>query len=96
MTQWLPIPPELQRNPELAALAILDYTLDITCYALYAEHPDIHNHQATFGPLKPLLSVIIAEEIMNLTVQLQESIHQYKQRLEEEEKEEDKYKDLPF
>ncbi len=94
MTKWLPIPPELQKNPELAALAILDSALDVACHAIYAECPDINDSRAILGPDKPSLSLIVAREILNLTERLQESIYWYKQRLEEEE--EDKYKDLPF
>lgn len=94
MTKWLPIPPDLQKSPELAALAILDSTLDVTCHAIYAEYPDIHDSRAILGTDKPSLSLIVAREILALTEQLQESIYWYRQRLQEEE--EDKYKDLTF
>ncbi|MCP4677848.1 MAG: hypothetical protein GY854_20490 [Deltaproteobacteria bacterium] len=94
MTKLLPIPPELQKYPELAALAILDVALDVTCNALYAAHPGIYDHSAFRGPDKLKLSLILARQILNLIDQLQDSIYWYKQRLEDEEK--DKYKDLPF
>lgn len=94
MTKWLPIPPELCRNPELATLAILDSVLDVTCHAIYAECPDIHDSRAILGPDKPSLSFIVVREILNLTQQLQDSIYWYKQRLEEEDA--DRYKDIPF
>lgn len=85
MIDWLPSVPNLQKNPELAALAILDATLDATRYALYAEYPDIHDYRLPLGPNKPLLSLIVAREILSHTERLQESIHWYKTRLEEEE-----------
>ena len=94
MTKWLPIPPELNTNPELATLAILDCALDVTCHAIYAVCPDIHDSRAILGQDKPLMSLIVAREILSLSERLQESIYWYKQRLEEEE--ENKYKDLPF
>ena len=70
---------------ELAAQAILDYTLDVTGYALYAQYPDIHDDDAILDPHTPLLSRIVAREILHQIERLQESIYWYKQRLKEEQ-----------
>ena len=41
MNDWLPAPHDLQQDPELAALAILEAAADTTQVALLAAHPDL-------------------------------------------------------
>ncbi len=94
MTYWLPVPQKIQNDPELAALAILDHTLDVATYALYAEYPDIHDDDVILDPHTPLVSIIVAREILHHIERLQESIYWYKQRLKEEQ--DRKYEDNPF
>ena len=94
MTHWTPKPPEIQNDPELATLAILDYTLHLTEYALYAQYPDIHNDDAILDSHTPLLSQIVAREILHQIERLQESIYWYRQRLKEEQ--DRRYENNPF
>lgn len=40
---WLPPPPDIANDPELAILAVLDAALQATAGALFAQHPDLHD-----------------------------------------------------
>ena len=46
----LPIPPHLERSPELAPLAILDVALSASEAALLAQHADLYNGATDDAP----------------------------------------------
>ena len=91
---FLPIPPDLMRNPELAILSVLLRTLDITYYAFMAEYPDMYDDTTLFQDPNPRISIIIARTIIDQISELQNNINRYRQRLQQEH--EAKYKDIPF
>ena len=91
---FLPIPPDLMRNPELAILSVLLRTLDITYYSFMAEHPDMHDDTSLFEDPNPPISIIIARNIISQISDLQNAINRYRHRLKQEH--EAKYKDIPF
>ncbi len=47
---WLPRPPELERDPELALLAVLHITLEALVFALLAAHPRLATHDPPPDP----------------------------------------------
>lgn len=60
MSHDLPTPPEIARNPEIAALAILDCALELAARALLAAHPELDGDR---GPLSaPARSALSALE----------------------------------
>ena len=95
-SDFLPIPPDLMRNPELAILAVLRRTLDITYYALMAEYPDMYDDTSLFEQASPRISVVIARRILNLTSDLQSTIDRYRHRLEQEQERITDSNDIPF
>jgi hypothetical protein len=94
MIDWLPITAELQRNPELSALAILEATIDVAQHALAAEHPDMHDPDALFGRPKPLVSLIVARELVEMMEKLRHSISWYRHHLKREQ--DGTSDDIPF
>jgi len=95
MNDWLSIPPQLQRDSELAVLALLAATIDVAQHALFAEHPDMYQSEVVFGRAKPIVSLLVAREMVDQMEKLRQSIIWYRLRLEDEE--EDQIPDeLPF
>jgi len=95
-SDFLPIPPDLMKNPELAILAVLRKTLDITYYALMAEYPDMYDDTSLFEQPSPRISVFVARRILNLTSDLQSTIDRYRHRLEQEQKQNADSDDILF
>ena len=95
---FIPTPPELMKNPELAVLAVLDATIDIAWYALAAEHPDLHDEHELYEQPKPRISLFVARHIIELLDKLHDSIDRYRQRLKDEQQTptEDLHSDIPF
>ena len=56
---WIPRPPALERDPELALLAVLHTTLEALIFALLASHP----HLATPDP-PPDPDILAAHRLM--------------------------------
>lgn len=90
----IPTPPELMKDPELATLAVLDATLDITWYAMMAEYPDMHDDYQLYDKPPPPISLFIARHIIQKMDELHDAIVRYRQRLKEQHEAENK--DLPF
>ena len=67
---WLPTPPEIAEDPQLAALAMLQAAVDVTTWALYAQHPDITDDEPRYGRLAKLASSLIdtAQHLRSLIV----------------------------
>ena len=91
---FLPIPPDLMRNPELAILSVLLRTLDITYYAFMAEYPNLYDDSNLFEESNPRISTIVARNIINKISDLQNAINRYRHRLKQEHDTE--YKNIPF
>ena len=72
----IPTPPELATNPELAAVALLLHTLEITIRSLIAAHPVITNperpHWVTVSP-----SAVAAEKLIEHLSRVARSARKY-------------------
>jgi hypothetical protein len=76
----LPTPPELDQAPELALIAVLEITLEITVRALVAAHPQLCEHQRPYWiPQTP--SSTIAQVIVSTVDSLQQSLHDYRHHI---------------
>lgn len=47
---WLPPPPDITNDPELAILAALDAVLQVTACALFAQYPDLYDEVPGHDP----------------------------------------------
>lgn len=75
---WPPTPPEISRAPQYAILAALDATLQLTYFALIAEHPEICD-QDPEGPVLPARSpAAIASMICLAIPDVQSLIRHYR------------------
>lgn len=76
----LPTPPELDQAPELALIAVLEFTLEIAVQALVAAHPQLCDHQRPYWiPQTP--SSMIAEVIVSTVDSLKQSLHDYRHHI---------------
>lgn len=73
---WLPRPPEIERDPELALLAVLHTALEATVLALTAAHP----HLATTDP-PPDRQTLAAWRLIVSLWEFQGQLHLYCSRL---------------
>ena len=69
---WLPRPPALERDPELAILAVLHTTLEAVVFALLAAHP----HLATPDP-PPDPEIIAAYRLLTDAHHLRRQLARY-------------------
>ena len=69
---WLPRPPVLERDPELALLAVLHTPLEVVVYALVAAHP----HLAAPDP-PPDPEILAARHLLTHAARLQRQIAAY-------------------
>lgn len=69
---WLPRPPALERNPELAVLAVLHVALEATVFALVGAHP----HLATLDP-PPDPDTLVAHRLMVAVWEFQAHLTRY-------------------
>jgi hypothetical protein len=76
---WLPRPPELERDPELAVLAVLHVALNATIYALVAAHP----HLASDWPRPPYPEVAAADRVLSAAAVLLRAIAKYRRVLDD-------------
>lgn len=76
---WLPTPPQLERDPELAILAVLHTTLQVAVYALVAAYPQL----ATDYPLPSDRDFHVASKILSLAYQLRRAISEYRRALDD-------------
>jgi hypothetical protein len=61
LSPWLPTPPEIAKDPELAPLAMLEAALDVTAWALHAQHPELADDAALPEPITKLAAQLLAE-----------------------------------
>jgi hypothetical protein len=73
---WIPRPPALERDPELALLAVLHTTLDVLVFALVASHP----HLATPDP-PPDRETLVAHRLMVSVWHFQDRLARYRRDL---------------
>ncbi len=52
----LPTPKDLLPTPQLAVLSMLENTLEMVLRMLFAQHPDLYDHEKRFIRLKRTLS----------------------------------------
>lgn len=81
MSHDLPTPPEIARSPEIAALAILELTLEVAARALVAAHPELDGDRApepSSPPARSALSVLERGWKLTLAIEL------YRSRLSED------------
>lgn len=73
----LPTPSDLAERPELAALHVLESSLEVAEHALLAAHPDLEH--ADFFPLAPPLDsdAWIADSILTLISGIQTALQRY-------------------
>ncbi len=69
---WLPRPPALERDPELALLAVLHTALEAVVYALVAVHP----HLATPDP-PPDPDILAARRLLTAADHLRRQLARY-------------------
>jgi hypothetical protein len=74
---WLPRPPDLERDPELALLAVLHTALQVTVYALVAVHPQL----ATDSPLPADPNIRAANKVLVTASRLQRALDEYRRVL---------------
>lgn len=69
---WLPRPPVLERDPELALLAVLHTALEVVVYAIIAAHP----HLATPDP-PPDPEILAARRLLTDADHLRRQLARY-------------------
>ena len=90
----LPIPPFLERSPELAPLAILDAALSASEAALLAEHADLYNGATDDAPRGS--SVLRANAIIVLARRLAAALVAYRDALDRDVRREKSRHRMPF
>lgn len=82
MHEALPTPPEIAEFPELAVLAVLDYTLNGCVRALVAAHPELDGSQEL-----PYLASHTAQHALRVVSQiwkLKHDLEHYRYRLRQD------------
>lgn len=93
---WLPKPPEIGQTPEYAILAALDVTLELACFTLIAQHPQICDQDPDRPVLHPGSPEAIALMICFGVRDLQEIIGHYRAAVDRANAESFASTDLPF
>lgn len=93
---WLPQPPDLGQAPEYAILAALDVTLELTCLALAAQHPQLRDRDSDWPVLHPGAPEAIASMIRSRVRDLQELVGHYRAAVDRAHAEPFASTDLPF
>ena len=73
----VPTPSELAHAPELALIAVLESTLELTVCILVAEHPQLYDHERPYWIVQPPAS-ILAESIVSLVDSLRQALADYR------------------
>jgi hypothetical protein len=77
---WRPTPPEIDRAPEVALLAVLDHGLDVAAAALVAAHPNLLDDDPFYRRLdRPTTKA--ADIILTRVRRLREALHRYRRAL---------------
>ena len=80
----LPTPPELAREPELAALALLEASMHVAAYAIIAENMELCAQEKDRIDEQPSLSLLTAKDILEKMEVLERELERYrKQRTDE-------------
>jgi hypothetical protein len=86
-SDWRPTPPEVERAPEVALLAVLDRALDATVAAIIAAHPNLADGEPYYRRLdRP--EARAADAILARAARLRDALHRYRRvlaRLEDAE-----------
>lgn len=76
-SDWLPTPEELERLPQLAALATLESALEVTTCVLQVAHPELsRDEECRYWACG--LPLIVADRILALVEQLQDALFRYR------------------
>lgn len=74
---WQPTPPEIDRAPEVALLAVLDHALDVVATAIVAAHPNLLDDEPFYRHLdRPELKA--ADAILTRARRLRDALHRYR------------------
>lgn len=74
---WLPTPEELERLPQLAILATLESTLEMTTCVLQVAHPELaRDEECPYWVCG--MPVIVADHILTLVERLQDALFRYR------------------
>jgi len=77
----MPTPEELSYAPELAALAVLDFSIGTATRALLAAHPELYEDRI---PRSKLMAVIRGYRLLNLAIKTQVALARYCQAVSPE------------
>lgn len=80
----VPVPPELDVNPELAVLAILEVAIEATVSSVISSQPSLRGDELRAGDDKPD-SHWMAEVMLGLAEQLLEAVRGYRSVVGEKE-----------
>ena len=77
-SDWLPTLDELERAPELAILASLDSTLEMTACVLQVAHPELaRDEECPYWVCGSRL--IVAERVLSLVERLRDALFRYQE-----------------
>ncbi len=94
-SDW-PTPSDLDGNPELAVLAVLDAALHLSVRALVAAHPQLEADEVPYWRLDRSPPFTLASSIVSLALVLSEQIDQYTALLLPEPPDAQQEDDIPF
>jgi hypothetical protein len=78
--RWQPTPPEIDRAPEIALLAVLDHALDTAAAAVIAAHPNILDDEPLYRRLdRPEMKA--ADAILTRARRLRDALDQYRRAI---------------
>lgn len=78
------IPKDLARDPELAAIEILDAVLDATTRALLAAHPELADDERPYWLTPPTPSCHAARSIVDRAARLRDRLADYRSAVADE------------
>lgn len=74
---WQPTPPEIDRAPEVALLAVLDHVLDVVAAAIVAAHPNLLDDEPFYRRLdRPEIKA--ADAILTRARRLRDALDRYR------------------
>jgi hypothetical protein len=77
---WSPSPPEIDRAPEVALLAVLDHALDVAMAAVVAAHPNLVDDEPFYRQLhRP--EVKAADAILTRAARLRDALDRYRRAI---------------
>jgi hypothetical protein len=77
---WRPSPPEIDRAPEVALLAVLDLALDVAMAAVVAAHPNLVDDEPFYRQLhRPEMKA--ADAILTRAGRLRDALDRYRRAL---------------